>query len=712
MWKRGTVEAIYEWNPDWHRARIRLPVGKTFCEITRFDHKWVLRGPPRPHPLYREAALPCEGVVAVCEGEKACDAGWSIGLPCVTSGAANSAGLAAWSTLRGRDVIILPDRDAPGQRYAAEVAELLTALTPPANVKVVVLPELGDGDDLYDFVNEYRDSRDGDDIRTEILALAAATPQWSESPGSTDGLGNEWPDPQPLPDGLPPVLPFDFELLPESLRPWIRDIADRTQCPPDFPAVAAIVVLAAVVGRKIGILPKRHDNWIVVPNLWAAAIGPPSVMKTPAIQESLKPLKRLEIEAKKAHDEALHEFAAKQIVAEQRTKLARSAVKQALESGTGDALAAAREAAQGDTSPPVRRRYLVNDSTVERFGELLNQNPNGVLVYRDELIGLLKSLDKDGQEGARSFYLEAWNGTCRFTYDRIGRGTIDIEAAIVSIIGTIQPGPLRAYLHAAVSNGVGADGLIQRFQLAVYPDVSRTWNNVDRRPDTKAKNRAFDIIEILDQLNPADVGAVAGDDDNDGIPCLRFTLEAQDRFDLWRSELEHRLRSGDEHPVVEAHLAKFRSLIPSLALLFHLADQHPGAVGLESLNRAIAWERYLESHARRIYFSAVAPNIVEALALARKILARKLPDNFALRDIYRNNWIGLGTREAALRAVEVLLDLDWLDQIEVPTRGRTRTRFRINPRVRVARADADSRPGHAADPPLLSVLSVPEGRGR
>lgn len=96
---------------------------------------------------------------------------------------------------------------------------------------------------------------------------------------------------------------------------------------------------------------------------------------------------------------------------------------------------------------PIRRRYITNDPTVEKLGEILNQNPNGVLVSRDELVGLLRNLDKTGQEAARAFYIEAWNGNGRFTYDRVGRGTVDIEAAIVSIVGCIQPGPLRGYLR-------------------------------------------------------------------------------------------------------------------------------------------------------------------------------------------------------------------------------------------------------------------------
>jgi putative DNA primase/helicase len=98
----------------------------------------------------------------------------------------------------------------------------------------------------------------------------------------------QWPEPQPVPRGRPPVPRFDDALLPEALRSWVADVAGRMQCPPDFVAVGIIVSVAAVVGRKIAIRPKRQDDWAVVPNLWGLAVGPPGLMKSPALAEALR----------------------------------------------------------------------------------------------------------------------------------------------------------------------------------------------------------------------------------------------------------------------------------------------------------------------------------------------------------------------------------------------------------------------------------------
>jgi hypothetical protein len=91
-------------------------------------------------------------------------------------------------------------------------------------------------------------------------------------------------------------------LLPDVLRPWVMDIAERMQIPPDYTAAAAIVALGALIGRKLGIYPKRHDDWLVVPNLWGGVVGRPAMLKTPAIAEALKPLNRLVAEAIAAHE--------------------------------------------------------------------------------------------------------------------------------------------------------------------------------------------------------------------------------------------------------------------------------------------------------------------------------------------------------------------------------------------------------------------------
>ena len=498
---------------------------------------------------------------------------------------------------------------------------------------------------------------------------------------------DQWPDPEPLPT-LPEVASFDFALLPAGLRPWIEDVAERVQCPPDFPAAGAMVGLGTVIGRSIGIRPKLRDDWLVVPNLWGAIAGPPGVMKTPALSEALRFVNRLEATAAEAHADAMRAHRARGMVRDAEGAALKDELRKrakAKAKGLEDLAREAIDAAENDPAP-ARRRYVTNDATVEKLGELLASNPRGLLVFRDEIVGWLAGLDREGQEGARKFYLEAWSGTQeRYTYDRIGRGTIDIACPTVSVLGGIQPGPLAAYLKDALTDGARQDGLLQRFQLFVWPDTRGEWRNVDRWPDSTARTTAWEVFERLAAVDPSTLRAEPEDNQ---IPYLRFEPEALEEFVAWRVGLEQRLRADGEHPALLQHLAKYRSLIPSLALICHLVDAPEGGpVSVDALIRALAWGEYLEAHARRLYAPALRPEVEGARELARRIRRGDVPSPFMVRDVYRRGWRGLADPQAVRTAAELLDALGWLAEEILPTTsagGRPAVQYYINPKAQRA----------------------------
>ncbi len=510
-----------------------------------------------------------------------------------------------------------------------------------------------------------------------------------------------WPEPQPLPQGRPPVPPFSLALLPAALAPWVADIADRVQCPPDFVAVGVMVAAAAVIGRQIAIRPKRQDDWAVVPTLWGLAVGPPGSMKSPALAEALRPLRRLITDAQARYEE--HRLAQHVRVAEQKARrhdLARQLREAVANQEPTEDLREPVEAARRGP-PPVELRYLVNDTTVEKLGELLNHNPNGLLLFRDELSGFLHTMDRAGHENDRAFYCEAWNGTGAYTYDRIGRGTLHIRAACLSVLGGIQPGPLERYLREVFA-GRGDDGLLQRFQLAVWPDGGGPWRNVDRWPNAEARARVTEVFQRLTALKPAALGAEEWTPEE--LPFLRFEPAAQEVFDAWRGELEQTLRAEAEHPVWRSHVAKYRSLMPSLAVIGHLIDGVAGGptgpVSHAAAVRAVAWCAYLQGHARRLYASVTDRAQVAAALLAAQLTHGRLPSPFTARDVYRNAWTGLTEPRVVQGALEGLAELGWLrpETVRGLDGGRPSVRYRTNPRLSV------DRPGRSRRVPFPTIL--------
>jgi hypothetical protein len=179
--------------------------------------------------------------------------------------------------------------------------------------------------------------------------------------------------------------------------------------------------------------------------------------------------------------------------------------------------------------------------------------------------------------------------------------------------------------------------------------------------------------------------------DSGALPFLRFDSAAQDRFDAWRTELEQRLRSGDLHPAMESHLAKFRSLIPSLALILHLLDGDVGPVTLTAIEKAIQWDTYLESHARRLYAGVTDSSALAAKMLAARIQRGEVQDDFAARDVYHKDWTGLD-RKRTEEAIDVLLSLNWLEERKETTTGRPKTRYVMNPKIKISPKSEPTKP--------------------
>jgi len=499
----------------------------------------------------------------------------------------------------------------------------------------------------------------------------------------------EWPNIKTLPQVTPEVPELPSNLIPEPLRGWTVDVAERLSVPLEFSVIPAVVGLAAVIGRKLGIHPKRHDDWLVVPNLWGSIVARPGMLKTAAIEEGLRPLKRLAVEASKEYELSVSENAAAFAVHKAKLKSVEDKMRKAAKEGKEEELQRLQEEyvelnRKAEEIRATERRYIVNDTTTEKLGELLNENPNGLLLYRDELSGWLRSLDKVGREGDREFYLESWNGTNKYTVDRIGRGTQHIEALCLSIVGGIQPGKLETYVRESVKGGWGDDGLLQRLQLTVWP-VCPSWKKVDRWPNTAEMDRGYRVYGRLDQLLPLTLGVPQSK--YSSIPAVHFDPDGQELFDAWRDELETRLRGGDLAPAFESHLAKYRSLMPSLALIFHLVNLVDGStdsleVSLAATRQAAAWCEFLEAHATKLYAGVLHADLQSAHALAQNIEERKVTDKMSVRSIYRHQWSLLTSPEEVEMALVVLEECNWVRIERVQTDGRPSDMVRLHPSLR------------------------------
>lgn len=564
------------------------------------------------------------------------------------------------------------DLDAAGRKGALAAVDAMRAAGLDA-VALELPAGLGAGGDVDDLHR-----RAGADLGDALAALPELKAIAEAAPG--------WPVRLPIPEDLGAVPALPVELLPGALRPWIEDAAERACIPLEFVAVPALVGLGAVVGRSVGLRPEKFNDWTVIPNLWGGIVARPGMLKSHAISEALSPIGPLETAARERYEvERLQAEAQQEVL---KAQLARMKSPKGNGGANLDPEEVAAVLREIEESKAKERRYRTSDATVEKLGELLRDNARGILLQRDELAGWLRTLDKAERAGEREFFLESWDGKGSFTFDRIGRGTVHIPALCLSVVGGIQPGKLKAYISEALIDGAGADGLLQRLQLLVWPDGAAPWKRPDRWPDHEAKRQAACVFSSLDSFSPEAFGAERDAFGGDGAPpFLRFDGEAQALFDSWRGDLEDRLRSPEleRTPAFLSHLSKYRSLMPSLALLIDLSGRvtgerpEGGGVSLGAARLAAAWCDFLEAHARKVYAHELAPGEAAARPLADRIGDGSIRDGATVKSIYHAGWSGLCAAETVWAGLLSLEKLGWVRVEEVATGGRPSDVVRLHP---------------------------------
>ncbi|GEM_PF-638869 len=476
-----------------------------------------------------------------------------------------------------------------------------------------------------------------------------------------------WDEPVPLGSDLPDVPSMDLDdvqdMLPSALGRWIVDGSERLSVPYEFMAGPSLVMLSAAIGARLRIYPKQHDkSWLQTPNLWGVNIASPSAKKSPVQAAALKPLKMVENgwieEFANASDERMLDLkilnseinSIKRKISSDKHKKDRKKLREEYAS-------LEKQKAFLDAQKP--KRAIVNDMTVEMLGELMNKNEQGLLLVEDEMSRLLNSFDKKGHETDRCFFLTAWNGDTSYSVDRILRGSLYIRQAVLSITGNIQPDVMSNFTarYLKTSN----DGFLQRFQIAIWPDIEASSDLVDRKPDDEALNHICKLVrDIIDEVPNQILELKLGEG-------VHLDVEAQKLFDEWQKKnKEAAIYYRDmECTALEAHLSKYPSLVSSLALIFWVVDLLDNAVEGSAVNainmqRAIKWCDFLTGHAFRLFRMQLDPARAAAFIIAEKINSRVLTSGESVRTLNRSKWSGLTDSAITRQGLQYLEDRNWL----------------------------------------------------
>lgn len=326
----------------------------------------------------------------------------------------------------------------------------------------------------------------------------------------------------------PPALPNG--LLPPAIESYARVQSESMGSDPAGVAMAAIAVIAAAIPDRVQLQVKEHDtHWCESARLWVALVGDPSTKKSPIMGQAVAPLRALDLIQFHKHKEAIKEWEA--LPQEEKKCVSR----------------------------PTEERLIIEDATMEAAQELLKDSPDGVLCYQDELSGFFGAMDKyAGTRGAakdRGFWLQSYNGG-EYRVNRITRGSVFIPNLGVSMLGGIQPEPIRSLASDTVD-----DGLLQR----LLPIILRAATVGQDQPKPAVAADYADLIELLREVQTPLSWF------GEPVP-VRFSPEAQ----LIRRQAEVRhlklMQLEFINKKLASHIGKYDGIFARLCLIWHCIE--------------------------------------------------------------------------------------------------------------------------------------------
>lgn len=267
-----------------------------------------------------------------------------------------------------------------------------------------------------------------------------------------------------------PLLPIDS--LPVAIQSFINEYTQVYQVPRDYIAGSIITATALAVGNRL----ELKDKYSNIPIIWLAIVGDVSSGKTDPLRTALHSFIRQDVENNKKYKEEAKRWREYEALPKKQ-----------------------KETAIPVNEPECKQSILI-DYTPESLRKVHESNPNGILILRDELKGLLDDYGRYNKNGEQSVMLSTFSRQ-PLIVNRVGRkDPIVIPDPVILMAGGIQPD----LLPSLAEDKRAESGFLARF-LFVFPDkVKKPKYSKDKmNPTTLAGFYKFleDIQEIPETVD-------------------------------------------------------------------------------------------------------------------------------------------------------------------------------------------------------------------
>ena len=390
-------------------------------------------------------------------------------------------------------------------------------------------------------------------------------------------------------------LVFPIDIFPKPIQNYIIECNEKLDSNIDYMGCSLLWLISVCIGNSIEVEVKKGWNENV--SLWISLVGKAGIGKTPSINNIIFPLLKINQREIKKYYKELE-------VWEQYTSLSKKEQKEV-----------------PYIEKPKKTQFIANDITLEALVDLHQESDNAVGVFKDELAGWLKDMNKYRAGSDLEFWLSCWSGKS-VNLNRLTRKGSYVDKPFIPVLGGIQPNILNGFYTEENKD----NGFLDRMLLS-FPD-----STIDEYNENELDYEVLDwykenIIAFYDKLRYV----IQRDKEDNIMPfTAKFSNEAKLEWKRIFNEITSYQNSDDENEYLKSMYPKQKSYIPRFSLLIHALDENFSAGGnvleisKESILKAEKLSKYFVATAKKVKVNSVEVSAIKDTAKQGKTTVDKL----------------------------------------------------------------------------------------
>ena len=401
-------------------------------------------------------------------------------------------------------------------------------------------------------------------------------------------------------------LVFPIDIFPPPVQTYIAECHDKLGSSIDYMGCSLLFTISVCLGNSWKLRTK--NGWTEGVTLWLALIGKAGVGKTPSIKNIIFPLLKLNNKEIRNYNKDWGKYEEFRLLDKKEQMMVEQVRK------------------------PVKSQFIADDITMEALVQLHEENRNAVGVFKDELAGWFKDMNKYREGSDTQHWLSTWNGG-GINMTRKTAKSNTVERSCIPVLGGIQPSIMDIFATEENKDSGFIDRILFSFPNLEVPDYNE--NEIQQSLIDAYENWIISFYDdVKKNLNFDPHGEV--------IPnMMYFSKEGKKRWGEIQKEMVSWEKSDTELEYIKSAISKMKGYVARFSILIHRFDCHMRTdshannmeVSAESLEKAFRLAKYFLAMAKRVKAESM-----ELRAYKSAIGSNSAPTDYEkFRDLYKSN---------------------------------------------------------------------------